>query len=667
MIFLSPLTLIGLALVGLPVLIHMLSRRRARRLDFPTLRYLRETQSFRLRPRRLREPLLLALRVLALALLVMGFARPLLILREQSRQTRLILIDASLSMRAPGRAASAREEARNIINGLAEGERAAVVSIASQASVLSTVTGDRQELMAAVERYQPASGAVDFNNGLLACRELLKREAPGTASIDLISDFQQTNLAALTVARASQPAARIIPHAVGASLERNAFLLDEVAWKNERGIEVSASEIVSAADGRSGARRLWTIDASAGERPDINWCTEANGQLTGRMRTLAPDDFDYDDERFFAFNAPRDTRALLIETDDETSTYVGAALEAAANNPGSSTHLVRQRELPARAAELDSYALVVLTIHAAPRAEELRLLTEYAEAGGTVWLWLGRDADTPALNQLAATEDGRILPFRNVQRLSTERTWNVGLADLTAAPLGELTDSSFRALRSVSVHEGYAFEPRENADALMRWTDGAAAFVSARLGSGRVLLLGTSTESAASDMGSSTAFPSLTFSILREAAAPREPLSYALGEPVDLHLAPQTSVRITETSGQARQAQARDFLQTPLSVLSEPGIYRLESTEGVRFVALNTPVAESERALANTTEAQRSLNFGEPVATGGGDHWREAVERGGKTWRYFLGAAFLLLIAELFVRVRQRERRAAAIESVTTL
>jgi hypothetical protein len=667
MTFLSPLVLIGLALVSLPVVIHILSRRRARRLDFPTLRYLRETTSFRLRPRRLHEPWLLALRVAALALLVVAFARPLLGPRGPSRQTRLILIDASLSMRAPGRAASAREEARSIINKLAQGERAAIIAIASQASVLSQITGDRQELLAAVERYRPASDAVDFDNGLNVCRELLEREAPGTASIDIISDFQQTNLAALAVGRPSQPAARVIPHAVGATIERNAFLLDEVAWKNERGVQLSASEIISAADGREGARRVWTIDAEAGERPDINWRTETNGQLTGRLRTLAPDDFDYDDERFFAFNAPRDTRALLVETDGETNAYAGAALEAAAHHTGGSTRLARRRQLPAHAAELDAYALVVLTLHATPRAEELRLLAEYAEAGGTVWLSMARDAETLALNQLAATADGRILPFRNALRLSDARTWNISSADLTAAPLGALTEGGFQALRSVSVREGYAFEPREGADTLMRWTDGAAALVSARLGSGRVLLLGTSTESAASDLGISTAFPSLAFSILREAAAPREPLSYALGEPVDLHLAPDASVGITETSGHARQAAARDFLQTPLSVLSEPGIYRLESAQGIRFVALNTPGAESERALANANEAQRAFGLSETTASVGGDRWREAVERGGNAWRYFLGAAFLLLIGELFVRVRQRRQRAAAIERTATL
>jgi hypothetical protein len=170
------------------------------------------------------------------------------------------------------------------------------------------------------------------------------------------------------------------------------------------------------------------------------------------------------------------------------------------------------------------------------------------------------------------------------------------------------------------------------------------------------LLLGTSTESAASDMGSAPAFPSLVFSILRAAAAPHEPVSYDLGQAVETGLAPETSVTITDPVGHNAQAQARDLMQRPLNVFREAGIYRLESEKGVRFVALNTPGVESERALAEGDEVQHYFAETKPVATAGGSEWREAAEHDGNTWRYFLGAAFLLLFTELLVRVRRSRK-----------
>jgi hypothetical protein len=39
-------------------------------------------------------------------------------------------------------------------------------------------------------------------------------------------------------------------------------------------------------------------------------------------------------------------------------------------------------------------------------------------------------------------------------------------------------------------------------------------------------------------------------------------------------------------------------------------------------------------------------------------NWREALERSSSTWRYFLIAAFLLIIAELFVVMRQHKTTA---------
>src|SRR5215210_808802 len=133
MAFLAPFTLLALVLVSLPLLIHLLVRRRGRRLDFPSLRFLRETPSFKLYPRRIRQPLLLILRAAAIILLVIGLARPLFISSTQTPEAvRFILIDASLSMKTRGRTEAAREQARVIINQLKGGERAGVIALASE-------------------------------------------------------------------------------------------------------------------------------------------------------------------------------------------------------------------------------------------------------------------------------------------------------------------------------------------------------------------------------------------------------------------------------------------------------------------------------------------------------------------------------------------------------
>lgn len=76
MTFVNPLLLFGAGLVALPILLHLIMRRRPRHLEFPALRLIRRRQRANQRRLRLRHLLLLALRVAAILLLAAAMARP---------------------------------------------------------------------------------------------------------------------------------------------------------------------------------------------------------------------------------------------------------------------------------------------------------------------------------------------------------------------------------------------------------------------------------------------------------------------------------------------------------------------------------------------------------------------------------------------------------------
>lgn len=659
MTFLAPLTLVALSLVALPLLVHLLVRRRAKRLDFPSLKFLRETPSFKLRPRRIRQPLLLALRVAAIILLVMGLARPLFTLRARAPEAvRFILLDASLSMKTRGRAEAAREQARLIVNKLQAGARACVISFTSEATTLTELTADRNRLLQAIERYQPTGGAAIYNAGLEEIEAQLKREAQVTAEVDLISDFQQASFEEQSGFATRNAASKFIinTHPVGSQIERNAFLVDETAERTERGVEVSVSEIICEADGRSGARRTWTIEGSEGARSGIEWRTESNGQFTGRMKNLLPDDFDADDERFLAFSPRGESRVLLIDDGGEESPFLRAALEAAASDEARmKIALDRRRELPINSAELDSYSLVVRTLHGAAKDDEARALVEYARGGGTVWLCMARDVDTASWNAFASRDEGREWPFESITRLSG-RALNFATADMDAPLLRALGEGALDSLRAVRINEGFAIVPRERAVTLMRWNSNEPAMVSAQIGSGQMALLATSPERASGNLGASTAFPVLASSILRQSRAMREPLTRVIGEAVNLGIAPTADVKITDAAGHVQTVKARELMRHPISYFSEPGIFKLEFAGAEKFVAFNAPAIESERALATANYLEQFFPVNktrkvEAIKINGRD---DAAERNGQVWRYFLVAAFLLILAELLFAMRQR-------------
>jgi hypothetical protein len=93
--------LAGLAAVAVPVVIHLLRSRRFQVADLGTLRFLREAIEESARWRRLRDLLLLLLRLLAIILLTGLFARPFFTRRDKASdrdQETVVLVDVSGSL-----------------------------------------------------------------------------------------------------------------------------------------------------------------------------------------------------------------------------------------------------------------------------------------------------------------------------------------------------------------------------------------------------------------------------------------------------------------------------------------------------------------------------------------------------------------------------------------
>jgi hypothetical protein len=83
MTFLNWIMLLGLAGVSIPIVIHLLNRRRARRVEWGAMRFLLEAMASQNRRIFLEELVLLVLRCLLIALLVLAMARPFLPSRAQ--------------------------------------------------------------------------------------------------------------------------------------------------------------------------------------------------------------------------------------------------------------------------------------------------------------------------------------------------------------------------------------------------------------------------------------------------------------------------------------------------------------------------------------------------------------------------------------------------------
>ena len=144
----------------------------------------------------------LALFLLALATLLVGFARPSVNrLADREEATIVLVIDVSGSMQAkdvePTRLAAAQKVVRDFMKGLPERFQVGVVSFSETAEVAAPATADRQLAIDAIDYLYPQRGTA-IGDGLARGVEVARAAEAGRtgqarpAAILLLSDGSQT-------------------------------------------------------------------------------------------------------------------------------------------------------------------------------------------------------------------------------------------------------------------------------------------------------------------------------------------------------------------------------------------------------------------------------------------------------------------------------------------
>src|SRR4030066_1542341 len=108
MTFLNPAVLFGLLAASIPILIHLFNLRKLKKIEFSTLSFLKELQKNKIRKVKLKQWLLLALRVLIILGIVFAFARPALRgttiggTASTAKTTAVFILDDTFSMSVVG-------------------------------------------------------------------------------------------------------------------------------------------------------------------------------------------------------------------------------------------------------------------------------------------------------------------------------------------------------------------------------------------------------------------------------------------------------------------------------------------------------------------------------------------------------------------------------------
>jgi hypothetical protein len=201
MIFSAPILLYLLPLAGLPIVFHLILKQKKRTMVFSTLMFFHQVDPKLNTRRRIREWLLLLLRVLMIALVLLALSRPTLrsSVGTGGKLSLVAIIDNSGSMSAAAdrgdltKLECAKEGARRLLSSLEQGTDAALVLTVEDVAVgiPKTLTADRDELLQCLDRIAPTEATGDARRALSQAFEFLRGTAARGGVVHVFSDLQQ--------------------------------------------------------------------------------------------------------------------------------------------------------------------------------------------------------------------------------------------------------------------------------------------------------------------------------------------------------------------------------------------------------------------------------------------------------------------------------------------
>src|SRR5262245_19821669 len=195
--FLAPLFFLALAGLAIPVLLHLTQREKKQIIRFPSLMFVRRIPYQSVRRRKIQNWLLLMVRMAALALIIVAFARPLLdggavpVSGAMAREV-VFLLDTSYSMGFGDRWARAQAAARDQIAALTASDRGSVVLFGSGADIQLRSTAERSRLQATVDSAVPSPSSTRFSPALKVAGSILAESTLPKREVVIISDFQRS-------------------------------------------------------------------------------------------------------------------------------------------------------------------------------------------------------------------------------------------------------------------------------------------------------------------------------------------------------------------------------------------------------------------------------------------------------------------------------------------
>jgi len=699
MIFLNPAVLFGLLTASIPVIIHLFNLRKLKKIEFSTLIFLKELQKNKIRKIKIKQLILLALRVMIILFIVMAFARPALQsvqiggTTSAAKTTAVFILDDTYSMSVVDQKGSyfnqAKEIIGSIISQLQEGDETGLILVSNHTNG-QKLTSDLSEFKKNLDLTEISYSSGDLNSAITKAAQLISESQNFNKEIYVLSDFQKNKISDKKIKNDLSELLndKIRLYSIPLS-DKQVFNLsvDELKINNqifEKDKPVSFSVTItnnSKQDVNSAVVSLFmndertaqkSFDVNAGQSVIVN--IDAIPKTTGFIDIIAEieaDEIEQDNKRFGSLLIPEKISTGLFAENQDDLTFVDLALRTA----GSDKYLIERKNINQLSSQqLNKYQTIIIAGNLTQTASEQ--IKSYITNGGGLVLFPSSVVDIAAynktLNQLGL--GNCMLLAGKINNSDLKIKFDKTEFNHTVFQ-NIFKDEEKKKYESPELNSYYKISSTGNQ--VISLIDGSAFLSEIRIGDGKVFVFNSPPVLSWNDFPVKSIFaPLINNSVNYLSTRNREQNSFTAGEDLIVNLKNSGSAQIkilkpdkTEEFIKPGQNTSNNYLTYTGTKLA--GNYKFFAGDNLLDdISINTDPSESQTEYSDNSEFDdylKSISFnGKHISIEKDANISQRILQarfGSELWRYFLLVAIVLALLEMTI-ARNAKKELQGIQNI---